>query len=161
MALIDNLPDDARDVFENTFDVTRSDDLDAAIAKVRKGDADVAPEERGGRPIAHYTRARPGEAAATYGSLLSFVDAAEWRSPVGPPTFIGSSESRTDHCTIQFADPEAARPGRRLSATFGARDPAGLAYRSGLIEDADDSPAVAPPSSGPGWSSPTGSSTPW
>lgn len=37
--LIDDLPAEAKDAFQQTFDVAKSDDLAAAIAEVRKGDA--------------------------------------------------------------------------------------------------------------------------
>ena len=45
-----------RQAFDETFEVTHADDLDAALSKVRKGDADVAVEMRGDTLVAHYTQ---------------------------------------------------------------------------------------------------------
>src|SRR5699024_9877772 len=39
VALIDQMPAPAREAFDETFEVTREDDLEAALEQVRKGDA--------------------------------------------------------------------------------------------------------------------------
>ena len=45
----------------------QSDDLDAALSKVRKGDADVAIEMQGDTLVAHYTQTDQVKAAVTAG----------------------------------------------------------------------------------------------
>ena len=56
VALVDDLPPGAKEAFDDTFEVTHTDDLDEALAEVRKGDADVAIEEQGDTLVAHYTQ---------------------------------------------------------------------------------------------------------
>ena len=45
--LFDEMPTEGKKGFEKAFEVTREKDLDAALAEVRKGDADVAVEMKG------------------------------------------------------------------------------------------------------------------
>src|SRR3546814_15867754 len=59
---------------DEAFDVTRTDDRDAAIAAVRKGDLDLALEQDGDTLIAHYTQTDQVKAAMVNGLLLVFVD---------------------------------------------------------------------------------------
>jgi ABC-2 type transport system permease protein len=122
VSLVDDLPDDARAVFEDTFDVTRSDDLDEAIRKVRKGDADVALEERGDQLVAHYTQADQVKAAVTQGALQSFVDGANVAASGQPPRFSLKTERVEDDSltTIQFVTPGLLGWAVAMSAAFGA-----------------------------------------
>jgi ABC-2 type transport system permease protein len=120
--LVDDLPDDARTVFEDTFDVTRSDDLDEALRKVRKGDADVALEQRGDRLVAHYTQADQVKAAVTQGALQSFVDGANVAAAGQTPRFSLHTERVEDDSltTIQFVTPGLLGWAVAMSAAFGA-----------------------------------------
>ncbi|MGI8645483.1 MAG: hypothetical protein ACR2JD_04080, partial [Nocardioides sp.] len=74
VALIDQLPEDARSAFEESFEITRSSDLADALEQVRKGDADVAVEEQGDEIVAHYTQTDQVKAAIVQGTLRAFVD---------------------------------------------------------------------------------------
>jgi len=65
VALLDEMPAEARAAFAESFDITRSGDLDDAIAQVRKGDADVAIEARGQELVAHYTQTEQVTSAIT------------------------------------------------------------------------------------------------
>src|SRR6478735_6917753 len=85
--LVRSLPPGARTAFEQTFEVSRSGDLDAAVARVRKGDADVAVQMRGNTLVAHYTQTDQTKAAVTQGTLNAFVDAANQASSGVPPRY--------------------------------------------------------------------------
>jgi ABC-2 type transport system permease protein len=122
VSLIDNLPAEARDAFERTFDVTRTDDLDGAIAEVREGDADVAIEMRGETLVAHYTQTDQVKAAITQGALQAFVDGTNVALSGTPPTFDLVAERVEDDSleTIQFVTPGLLGWAVAMSASFGA-----------------------------------------
>ena len=87
VALVDSLPPGAREAFDDTFAVTESDDLEAALTEVRKGDADAAIEMQGGTLVAHYTQTDQVKAAMTQGALRAFVDGANVATSGQPPQF--------------------------------------------------------------------------
>ena len=92
----------------------RTDDLDAAIAEVQEGDADVAVEMRGGELVAHYTQTDQVKAAITQGALRAFVDGANVAATGQPPTYTlprGAGRGRQPHGD-PVRDPRAARAGR-------------------------------------------------
>ncbi len=74
VALVDQLSDGAKEAWDDTFDVTRTDDAAAALREVRRGDADVAIEMQGNTLVAHYTQTDQVKAAITQGALQAFVD---------------------------------------------------------------------------------------
>ena len=126
VAFVDGMPDDAREAFDETFEVKESDDLDAAIAEVRKGDADVALEQQGDQLVAHYTQTEQVKAAITQGALRAFVDGAnvaQLSAESGqPPTFTLETERVEDDSltTIQFVTPGLLGWAVAMSAAFGA-----------------------------------------
>jgi ABC-2 type transport system permease protein len=126
VALIDDLPAEAGAAFRETFDVARSDDLDAAVSKVRKGDADVAIEMRGNTLVAHYTQTDQVKAAITQGALRAFVDGtnvALLSSESGsPPRYDLQAQKVEDDSlkTIQYYTPGLLGWAVAMSAAFGA-----------------------------------------
>lgn len=120
--LFDDLSGGALEAFETTFAVTRTDDLEAALEEVRKGDADVAVEQRGDTVVAHYTASDRVRAAVTQGTLRSFVDGANVAASGRPPTFELETESVEDDSlsTIQFVTPGLLGWAIAMSAAFGA-----------------------------------------
>jgi ABC-2 type transport system permease protein len=126
VSVIDGLPADARRAFNDTFHVEKSSDLGAAIAKVRKGDADVAVEMRRGTLVAHYTETDRVKAAVTQGALRAFVDGANvalLAADAGkPPTYSLQTERVEDDSltTIQFVLPGLLGWAVAMSASFGA-----------------------------------------
>ena len=48
VSVVDDAPDEAKRSIEQSVDITRSDDLDAALEKVRDGDADAVLTEEDG-----------------------------------------------------------------------------------------------------------------
>ncbi len=126
VALVDDLPKGADDAFEETFHVEHSDDLDEAIKKVRKGDADVAIEMDGDTLVAHYTQTDQVKAAITQGALRAFVDGtnvALLSADAGePPTYDLQTERVEDESlkTIQYYTPGLLGWAVAMSAAFGA-----------------------------------------
>ncbi len=126
VALFDDLPDDAQQAFDDTFDVEHDDDLDAALEKVRKGDADVAVEMRGDVLVAHYTQTDQVRAAVTQGSLRAFVDGTNTailsqQAGAQPRFSLDTERVEDDSLTaIQFVTPGLLGWAVAMSAAFGA-----------------------------------------
>lgn len=126
VSLVDQLPDDARAAFDETFEVTESDDLAAALDDVRKGDADVAVQMDGDTLVAHYTQTDQVKAAVTQGTLSAFVDGANLAavsgdSGVEPPFSFRADRVEDDSLTtIQFVTPGLLGWAVAMSAAFGA-----------------------------------------
>ena len=120
--VLDHLSDGARDAFEQTFKVTRKDDLDEAVRAVRKGDADVAVEQRGDLLVAHYTQTDQVRAAITQGTLRALVDGANIDATGQPPRFGFKPERVEDESltVIQFMTPGLLGWAVAMSAAFGA-----------------------------------------
>lgn len=120
--LLDNLPAEARAAFEESFDITRTDDLDGAIAQVRKGDADVAVEARGQELVAHYTQTEQVTAAITQGILRALVDGTNVALSGAPPAYSLRTQAVEDDSleTIQFVTPGLLGWAIAMSASFGA-----------------------------------------
>jgi ABC-2 type transport system permease protein len=123
--LLDHLPAGAKGAFDQAFTVTHSSDLDAAIAKVRKGDADVAVAAQGDRLVAHYTNTDRVKAAVTQGTLQAFVDGANVAASGKPPTYSLTTQSVEDKSlkTIQYITPGLLGWAVAMSAAFGAAAP--------------------------------------
>ena len=122
VAFIDDMPASEKAAFEETFDITREDDLDAAIAEVKKGDADVAVEMQGDTLVAHYTQTDQVKAAVTQGVLRAFVDSTNVALSGKPPTYQLQAEGVEDDSlkTIQYVTPGLLGWAVAMSASFGA-----------------------------------------
>ncbi|WP_435744808.1 ABC transporter permease [Nocardioides sp. SYSU DS0663] len=122
VALLEEMGEDAREAFDDTFDVERSDDLDEAVEQVRAGDADVAIEMRGDTLVAHYTETDQVKAAVTQGALRAFVDGTNVAVAGEPPRFSLVTERVEDESleTIQFVTPGLLGWAIAMSAAIGA-----------------------------------------
>ena len=122
VSLIDSLPAPAKEAFEETFDITRVDDLEAAVEEVRKGDADVAVRMEGRTLVAHYTQTDQVKAGITQGTLRSFVDSSNVALSDRPPAFSFESQRVEDESLrpIQFVTPGLLGWAIAMSAAFGA-----------------------------------------
>ncbi|HEY7042213.1 MAG TPA: ABC transporter permease [Nocardioidaceae bacterium] len=122
VSLIDNLPREARAAFDDSFDVEKSDDLDAAIQKVRDGDVTIAVQQQGDQIIAHYSDADQVQSAVAQGTLRSFIQSANVAASGKPPTYTYAGERVEDESlkTIQFVTPGLLGWAIATSATFGA-----------------------------------------
>jgi ABC-2 type transport system permease protein len=122
VSFIDQMPAQEKAAFEETFQITRSDDLDAAVAEVKKGDADVAVELQGDTLVAHYTRTDQVKASVTQGVLRAFVDGTNLALSGQPPTYQLRVEQVEDDSldVIQFVTPGLLGWAVAMSASFGA-----------------------------------------
>jgi ABC-2 type transport system permease protein len=122
VSMITDLPPDARAAFDQTFKVHHTDDRAAALAKVRKGDADVAVEMQGKTLVAHYTQTDQVRAAITQGTLRAFVDGANVAASGRPPEFAFRAQRVEDSSlkVIQFVTPGLLGWAVAMSAAFGA-----------------------------------------
>jgi ABC-2 type transport system permease protein len=120
--IFDAMPPEAREAFDDTFEVTKADDLEAAIDEVREGDADVAISMDGATLVAHYTQTDPVSAAMTQGALSAFIDGANLAASGAPPLVQLRTESVEDESleTIQFVTPGLLGWAVAMSAAFGA-----------------------------------------
>lgn len=120
--LFAQLPAGAREAFEETFEVTRDADLDAALELVRTGDADAAVRMEGDTLVAHYTQTDQVKAAVTQGALRAFVDGANVAVSGSPPRFDFAAERVEDESlqAIQFVTPGLLGWAVAMSASFGA-----------------------------------------
>lgn len=120
--LIDEMPAEAREAFDESFDVTRTSDRADALDEVRKGDADAAVEMSGNTLVAHYTQTDQVKAAITQGTLRAFVDAANAAAAGAPPAFRFEAHRVEDESlkTIQFVTPGLLGWAVAMSAAFGA-----------------------------------------
>lgn len=71
---VDRMPADAKKQWDELFDVTKTSDRDAALAKLKKGDTDAVLEQTGGGLVLHYSSADQVRAATVQGTVSSFVD---------------------------------------------------------------------------------------
>ena len=122
VSLVEDLPKPAKEAFDDTFEVTKSDDLDDALEEVRKGDADVAIEQKGDTLIAHYTQTEQVKAAITQGTLRAFVDGSNVAASGQPPKYDLQADRVEDDSlsTIQFVTPGLLGWAIAMSAAFGA-----------------------------------------
>ena len=120
--LFDDLSGGAEQAFEESFEVTHSDDAAAAIAQVRRDDADVAVQMKGDTLVAHFTRTDPVAAGITAGTLRAFVDGANVAASGEPPTYSLDVVPVEDDSleTIQFYTPGLLGWAVAMSAAFGA-----------------------------------------
>ncbi|MFS3128133.1 ABC transporter permease [Nocardioides sp. Bht2] len=120
--LIDDLPKEARKDFDAAFDVTKTENREAALEKVRKGDADAVIEMDGNTLIAHYTVTDQAAAAMTAGTLGAFVDGANVAASGSPPKFTFQAEAVEDDSleVIDLMTPGLLGWAVAMSAAFGA-----------------------------------------
>jgi ABC-2 type transport system permease protein len=120
--VLDDLDEGAREAFEESFALSRTDDRAAALARVRDGDVDVAVEMDGNTLVAHYTQTDQVRAAMVRGTLSAFVDGANLAQSETPPTYSFRAESVEDESLqpIQFFTPGLLGWAVAMSAAFGA-----------------------------------------
>lgn len=125
VAIIDQLPADARAQFDKLFTVTKYASPADALTKVRKGDIDAAVEQQGNDVILHYSQADAVTAARVQGTLSSFVDGANMAIAGVKPTFQMKPEAVEDQSLkpIQFIAPGLLGWAVAMGATFNAAMP--------------------------------------
>ncbi len=135
VSVFDDLPPAERDALSEAFDVSTSDDLEAALTKVRKGDVGVALQQVGDRVIVHYSRADGVRSAVAQGTISGFVQSANLAATGQRPTYSFEAEQVEDDSlrTIQYVTPGLLGWAIATSATFGAAATLVGWRRSGLL----------------------------
>ncbi|HNQ08062.1 MAG TPA: ABC transporter permease [Tetrasphaera sp.] len=125
VAVIDQLPAEARSQFDNLFEVTKTTDSAKALEEVRKGDVDAAVEQRGNEVILHYSQADQVKAATVRGTLGAFVDGANVAASGKPPAFTLNATAVEDESLkpIQFIAPGLLGWAVAMGAVFNAAMP--------------------------------------
>ena len=125
VAVVDQLPAEAKAQFNDLFEVTKTTDAAAALEEVRKGDIDAAVEQRGNEVILHYSQADQVTAATVRGTLSAFVDGANVAVSGQPPTFTLDATAVEDESLkpIQFIAPGLLGWAVAMGATFNAAMP--------------------------------------
>ena len=125
VAVIDQLPAEAKSQFDNLFEVTKTTDAATALEEVRKGDVDAAVEQRGNEVILHYSQADQVKAATVRGTLGAFVDGANVAVSGKPPAFTLSATAVEDESLkpIQFIAPGLLGWAVAMGAVFNAAMP--------------------------------------
>ncbi|CAM3367907.1 ABC transporter permease [Nocardioides dubius] len=120
--LIDDLPAEARESFDDAFEVAHTEDREAALEKVRKGDADAVIEMQGDTLVAHYTVTDQTSAAMTAGTLRAFVDSANVAASGQPPRYAFEASAVEDDslAVIDVMTPGLLGWAVAMSAAFGA-----------------------------------------
>jgi ABC-2 type transport system permease protein len=120
--LLETMPEEARAGFEDTFDVTESDDLDEAITQVREGDTTLAVTQDSDQMVIYYSQAEQVRSAVARYTFDSFVQTANLLATDEPPTYTVRSERVEDESldVIAFFTPGLLGWAIAMSATFGA-----------------------------------------
>jgi ABC-2 type transport system permease protein len=120
--LIEQLPADGPGQLDQVLKISKTDDLDAAIAKVRGGDAAAAIEQHGNQLVVHYSQADPTAAGTVRGVIESLVQSANLAVTGQPPRFSVRAEQVEDKALkpIQYFTPGILGYAVAIGATFGA-----------------------------------------
>ncbi|WP_229054750.1 ABC transporter permease [Aeromicrobium sp. Leaf350] len=139
VSVIDDAPAEAREGIDQAIDITRSDDLDEALEKVRDGDAAAAVTEEGGTVTVHYSAADAVGGAQIQGIMQAIVQQANtavYQQSTGePPTFTFDASQVEDDSLeqIQYVTPSLLGWAVAMSATFGAAANLVMWRKSGLL----------------------------
>jgi ABC-2 type transport system permease protein len=122
VALLDQIPPVQRSQLDQVLKVEKSDDRDAALEKVRKGDVDAAVEQQGQKVVLHYSAADQVKSGAVLGLFDSLVQHGNLAAAGVSPQFSLYSEKVEDDSlkTIQYVTPGLLGWAIATGATFGA-----------------------------------------
>lgn len=120
--LLERMPAQARERFDQAFEVEPAQSRGTALQRVREDDADAAIEQRGDQVVLHYSQADPVEAATVQGTMASFVQSANLALTGQPPRLRLDSRQVEDESleAIQYFTPGLLGWAVAMSATFGA-----------------------------------------
>ena len=122
VALLDDAPAGAREQIDDSLDITESDDLDAALDKIRGGDADAAVTQDGDTVTLYYSQADPVVAGTVQGTFQAIVSSANVSASGEPPRFTLEADQveHEDLSAIQYLTPGLLGWAIASGATFGA-----------------------------------------
>ncbi|UPK76186.1 ABC transporter permease [Nocardioidaceae bacterium SCSIO 66511] len=135
VALFDEAPEAAQKSFDDVLDISKSDDLDAALRDVREGDADAVITQDGDTVHVDYTAANQVRAATLQGVMQSIVQSANMQATGKPPTFTLKASKVEDESltTVQYLTPGLLGWAIAMGATFGAAANLVVWRRNGML----------------------------
>ncbi|GAA1740964.1 ABC transporter permease [Aeromicrobium alkaliterrae] len=139
VSAIDDAPAEARKSIDQAISITREDDLDAALEKVRDGDATAVVTEDDGEVTVHYSAADAVAGAQIQGVMQAIVQQANtavYQQTTGQPpafTFAASQVEDDSLEAIQYVTPSLLGWAVAMSATFGAAANLVMWRKSGLL----------------------------
>jgi ABC-2 type transport system permease protein len=123
VAVIDQIPAQARGELDQVLKVTKTEDREAALAKVRNGDAAAAIEQQGGKVIVHYSAADQVKAGTVQGIMQAVVQQGNLAAAgVTSPALTLDAQQVEDQSLqpIQYMTPGLLGWAVASGATFGA-----------------------------------------
>lgn len=123
VALLDQMPGQLRTRLDEVLRIERTDDREAALEKVRKGDVDAAIEQSAGTVILHYSAADQVTSATVQGIFDSLVQSSNLAAAgVTAPRLTLSPRQVEDESlrTIQYVTPGLLGWAIATGAMFGA-----------------------------------------
>jgi ABC-2 type transport system permease protein len=120
--IVEQVPADGKGGLDEVLKITKSDDLDGALTKVRDGDAAAAIEQHGNQLVVHYSQADATAAGTVRGVVESLVQSANLASTGQPPRYTVRAEQVEDKALkpIQYFTPGILGYAIAIGATFGA-----------------------------------------
>jgi ABC-2 type transport system permease protein len=146
VAVLDGLPADARAAFGRVLDLTRSDDREAALAQVRRGDAAAAIEQHGDEVVLHSSAADPASAGTVRSVLDSLVQAANVAAAGQPARYLLTVANVEDASLkpIQYLTPGLLGWAIATGATFTAASTLVVWRRNKLLRRLTLTPVSVP-----------------
>lgn len=125
VVFFDQAPPEAQAAMDDMFTITKSDDEDAAIQKVKDGDADAVVLMDGAKLVVYYSKADQVQAATIQGAMDGMVQAANQAVSGVPPTFTLDTRQVEDASLkpIQYLAPGLLGWAVAMGAVFGAAMP--------------------------------------
>ena len=126
VAALDAMKSDAPDEYADLFEVTPSGDLDAAIERVRQGDADAVVRQSGDKVYVYYSEADRTRSAIVQNALSGVVNAENLyrlsaAAPDVPLTSVDTEQvENRSLTTIQYLTPGLLGWAVSISGVFGA-----------------------------------------
>jgi ABC-2 type transport system permease protein len=122
VSVLDEMPAPARAQLDQVLEITRSDDLDAALNEVRSGNVDAVVEQQGSRLIVHYSAADQVSAGTAQAIMREIVQSANLAASPTPPRFTFEARQVEDESLkpIQYLTPGLLGWAVATGAMFGA-----------------------------------------
>jgi ABC-2 type transport system permease protein len=120
--IFEQVPADGQGGLDQVLKITKSDNLDDAITRVRNGDVAAAIEQHGNQLVVHYSQADATAAGTVRGIVQSVVQSANLAATGQPPRFSVQAEQVEDKALkpIQYFTPGILGYAVAIGATFGA-----------------------------------------
>lgn len=133
--ILDDAPKDAKAFFDKSLTITKSNDVSAALKKVKKGDADAVVMQDGNTLVLRFSEADAVGSATVQGIFQAVVQSANISVTGASPQFdLRADRVEDDSLTaIQFVTPGLLGWAIATGATFGAATNLVVWRKNGLL----------------------------